>query len=126
MRLPYLLLLALGSTTKDVIAFPSSYFDQSRKGHPVVAPRSTLVSSRSSFVTPRKYFSNKDSDDCGCAPTIFSGKPSDVVRSSNPRQAIRNGSMFGIDSEEVRMDDLLENKNDGNSVSIVVFLRSLG
>jgi hypothetical protein len=116
MRLPFCLLLAFSSPTKDVIAFLN----------PLVTSRSTLPSSQSSFVTSRKSALNEDNDDCGCAPTIYSGKPSGIARASNQRQSIRAGSILSLDSEEVRMDDLLENKNVENPVSIVVFLRSLG
>lgn len=119
MKLPIILLLALSSPTKNVAAFSSKNFDLSKMGNVDVSPRCTIVTSRKSVL-------NEDDNDCGCAPTIFAGKPSGITKGSNPRQAIRYGSIFGIDSEEVRVDDLLENKKIGSFVSIVVFLRSLG
>ena len=130
LRTTAILLLALSSPAENVDALSSKHFERSRIGHYVTVSSNTLSSrlSSSSFstITTRLSSSNADGSDCGCAPTIFSGKPSDVARNSNPRQAIRNGSIFSLDSEEVRMDDLLENKNVGSPLSIVVFLRSLG
>jgi hypothetical protein len=128
MRLSFGLLLAFSSPTKDVVAFSSkNHFARSRTGNPLVTSRSTLPSTRSSSITSIQSALREDNDDCGCALTIYSGKPSDVARVSNPRQAIRTaGSILNLDSEEVRMDDLLENKNGESPVSIVVFLRSLG
>ena len=127
MRLPItsLLLLALRTPAKDVAAFSSNHFDRSRIGYPLGAP-SSILSSSSSSSTVTTRLPSSTADDCGCAPTIFSGNPSDVAKNSNPRQAIRNGLIFSLDSKEIRMDDLLENKNVRSPVSIVVFLRSLG
>lgn len=61
-------------------------------------------------------------EDCGCASTLYSGKPSEIAKAANPRQAIRKASVFSLDDKQVVMDDLLEKQ----PVSIVVFLRSLG
>ncbi|VEU44984.1 unnamed protein product [Pseudo-nitzschia multistriata] len=60
--------------------------------------------------------------DCACATTTFSGKPSKLAKGINAREAIRNGYILSLDSEKLKIDDLLEKR----SVSIVVFLRSLG
>lgn len=124
MRLAAFLLLALSSPTKDVVAFSLNQSARSRKGSGVATSRSNLPSSRVSSATQRdSSFNVDDENDCGCASTIFSGKPTDVARASNPRQAIRNGSIYSLDSEELVIDDLLRSKSP---VSIVVFLRSLG
>ncbi|KAG7355842.1 hypothetical protein IV203_000528 [Nitzschia inconspicua] len=69
--------------------------------------------------------------DCGCGPTpnkiVFSGKPSDAAKRSNPRQVIKEAtaSIYDVNGKSVLLEDLLLNQND-NHVSIVVFLRSLG
>lgn len=67
--------------------------------------------------------------DCGCAtPTVFSGKPSDMAKTINHRQAIREHSILSVHGTEVHMDELIgEPGAVGNDqTSIVVFLRSLG
>jgi len=81
-------------------------------------------------VLSRLYLS-PEADDCGCdttttrTPTIFSGNPSNTAKSLNIQQAIRNGSIFNLNGEEVTMNGLLGRNND-NNLSIVIFLRSLG
>mmetsp|Transcript_24114 Transcript_24114/g.66852 ORF Transcript_24114/g.66852 Transcript_24114/m.66852 type:complete len:112 (+) Transcript_24114:85-420(+) len=111
MRLSFLL-VACSIPAKEALAFAPSQ---------AVAIERTRIpsqgSSRTEFLS-----SSKDDIDCGCAPTVFSGKPSDIARDVNPRQAICTESIFSLESEEIQMDDLL-----GKSpVSIVVLLRSLG
>ena len=126
MRVQFLLLLSLISSTKDVAAFSSNGFATSKGQRSTVPQKRIAPWSRKPSVTSIKSSLNGDGEDCGCAPTIFSGKPSDIARASNPYQSIRQGSILGLDSEKVQMDELLDHAKDGNSVSIVVFLRSLG
>jgi hypothetical protein len=77
-------------------------------------------------------------------PTVFSGKPSDVARTSiNHREAIRTGRVLDVHGKAFHMDDLLGSSAPGrrsgattttttgdlvesSAVSVVVFLRSLG
>jgi hypothetical protein len=68
-------------------------------------------------------------DDCGCSPDstiVFSGKPSNEARRSNPRKAIKDAtsSIYDVNGKVVALEDLLTKGN--RDVSIVVFLRSLG
>lgn len=120
MRLAAFLFLAVSITTRDVASFSINQPIRSREGSQLVASRNNL-----SFSTLQATMNDVETD-CGCASTIFSGKPSDVARASNPREAIRKGSIYSLDAQEVVMDDLLKSKNSGKPVSIVVFLRSLG
>ncbi len=113
MRLASILLLALSASTQDIDAFS---LNQSGKGSRAVVSKNMLPSS-----TQMKAVLNDDSD-CGCASTIYSGKPTDVAIAANPRQVIRNNSVVSLDDKPIVMDDLLQK----SSVSIVVFLRSLG
>ena len=117
--IPYLALIAFGAPARDASAFTPTRIDGSKIG----LPGSRIITPSSSSID-RKGLSSSNTDDidCGCASTTFSGKPSDIARNLNPRQAIRNGSIFSLDSEEVRVDTLLEK----HPVSIVVFMRSLG
>jgi len=126
MRLVFALLLAFGMSSSNIVAFSLNTFYQSGKDHALVTHRRKFLTSASSYATPRTLSLYNDVNDCGCNPTIYSGKPVEIARDLNPREAIRYGSIFGIDSEEVQIDHLLENEMLGNSVSIVVFLRSLG
>jgi hypothetical protein len=64
-------------------------------------------------------------EDCGCQETVFSGKPSEIARTSNPREAIRKKTFFSVNGDEVTMDDLI-GKPSEEQISVVVFLRSLG
>ena len=70
-------------------------------------------------------FMSTTPEDCGCQETIFSGKPSEIARGSNPREAIRQSSIFSVDGEEVTIDDLIGVPSE-DQISIVIFLRSLG
>jgi hypothetical protein len=95
--------------------------------------RNSSVQLRSSSDVDNEVVAIDDAD-CGCGDTgsrttIFSGKPSNIAKKLNPRQAIRNGSIYNLYGEEVTMDNILvrnDNNNNNNNVSIVVFLRSLG
>ena len=120
MRLAAFLFLALSIPTRDVAAFSIHQPTISIKGSQRLTSRNHL-----SFSTLQATVNDVEAD-CGCASTIFSGKPSDVARASNPRESIRKGSIYSLDAQEVVMDDLLKSKNSGKPVSIVVFLRSLG
>ena len=66
-------------------------------------------------------------EDCGCSggPEILSGDVPEVARSLNPRQALRKTNVFSVSGESVSMDELL-NRRGEDSVSVLVFLRSLG
>jgi len=64
-------------------------------------------------------------EDCGCQETLFSGKPSEVAKNLNAREAIRKQKIFSVSGEDLRIDDLIGTPADGKT-SIVVFLRSLG
>ena len=70
-------------------------------------------------------------DDCGCTtttagggapPTKYSGNPSEVAKSQNPRNILGPSSVMKLTGEVTTMNDIL---NEG-STSLVVFLRSLG
>lgn len=65
--------------------------------------------------------------DCGCetVETSFSGKPSDVAKSINHREAIARHSILSVRGEPVHIDQLVGEPSEGRT-SIVVFLRSLG
>lgn len=66
------------------------------------------------------------SENCGCQETIFSGKPSNKARAINPREEIRQKTLFSVNGEQVTMDELIGGPSEEQEVSIVVFLRSLG
>lgn len=122
MRLPkhLLLLVAFSRSATDAFAFSPNNFAGIEFRRALAVAR--VAPHASSSVRTGLSSLNTDEIDCGCGPTIFSGKPSDMARNLNPREAIRSGSIFNLDAEEIRMDDLL-----GKSpVSIVVFMRSLG
>lgn len=115
----YLALIAFNAPARDVSAFTPTRIHESK----IEVPGSMIITSSWSSIDRKGLsLSNTDDIDCGCAPTTFSGKPSDIARNLNPRQAIRNGRIFSLDSEEVRLDTLLEK----SPISIVVFMRSLG
>lgn len=127
MRLSLALLIAASVAAKDVIAFSPNPLHSYQNGVSMVIPKSpSPFASCSTFDTKRQLSSGLNDNDCGCSRTTFSGAPSNVAKELNFREAIRKGSIFSLDSDEVKMDDLLENKNGGNSLSVVVFLRSLG
>ena len=126
MRSLLLILLASSSLTTLVVAFSSNRVEGLRKERFRVVQRTVIPSSQSSTAASKKFVSNQDGQDCGCEQTVFSGKAREDAIALNHREAIRDGILFGPNSQEVRMDDLLENTNSGNSISIVVFLRSLG
>lgn len=92
-------------------------------------PTRRLVSATTSrlFGSTESVENNNASVDCGCGaePTLYSGKPSSAATLLNLRQAIRGQSIFSVSGDEVSMDVLIGNPEDGQT-SIVVFLRSLG
>lgn len=55
----------------------------------------------------------------------FEGKPSERAKKLNLREAMRQSSFLDVNGNERNMDDLIGGPSEG-SVSIVVFLRSLG
>ncbi len=62
-------------------------------------------------------------EDCGCATTIMSGKPSDKAKELDPRKAIAKSSFYDIDG------NLISSMNDvipSSSRALVIFLRSFG
>lgn len=140
MRFSIALLLLLATSVREEIQHvdgfsisSSTSIDFRRRNRSVHQLRS------SSDVDNEVVAIDDDADDCGCGdttgdrtPTIFSGKPSNIAKKLNPRQAIRNGSIYNLYGEEVTMDKILvrnnnsNNNNNNNNVSIVVFLRSLG
>lgn len=122
MRLTFALFLAVTTAASNIVAFSFKPFSHSIKEPALVTRRGKNLTSKK----PKTLGLYNDSNDCGCNPTLYSGKPLQIARDSNPREAIRYGSILALDSVEVRIDDLLENEMSGNSVSIVIFLRSLG
>lgn len=65
-------------------------------------------------------------ENCGCqVETVFSGKPSEIARGLNPREAVRDIPFFSVNGDVVTMDDVI-GKPGEEKVSVVVFLRSLG
>lgn len=52
----------------------------------------------------------------------MSGNPSDKARSINPREAVAETSLFTIDGQTTKLNDILPQKG----TSLVVFTRSLG
>lgn len=63
-------------------------------------------------------------EDCGCAaqPVTYSGKPSAIARTQNPRKVVESSSVLSLTGESVSMNDRLQKSR----TSLVVFLRSLG
>lgn len=81
------------------------------------------ISKRNTFASPLSMASL--TEDCGCEQVVFSGKPSDVARDLDARQAIVGSSVLSVNRDEVKIDDLIGAPSK-NRVSVVVFLRSLG
>lgn len=126
MRFVSALILTSSLLTTHVVAFSPNRVCGVRNKDVRVLQKTRSPSYQSSIITSKKFVSNEDGLDCGCEQTVYSGKASESARAVNLRDAIRDGTLFGLDSEEVRMDDLLEDSNSGSSTSIVVLLRSLG
>lgn len=68
-----------------------------------------------------------DTDDCGCqvVKTRYGGVPSELAQNINHRQAIQENPVYNARGESIKLDVLI-GEPDGEKVSIVVFLRSLG
>lgn len=70
-------------------------------------------------------------EDCGCdTPILFSGKPSDSVRSIDLHKAISTSeiALFNISGSKTSLSQILE-ANTGEEklpVKVLVFLRSFG
>lgn len=126
MRFLFALLLVSRPFTTLVIAFSSHRLDGTRRDQFRALRKTTNPCPKASIITLKNSVLNEDNQGCDCEQTIYSGKPLDIAMSLNHREAIRDGAIFDLNSEEVRMDDLLENRDSGCSISIVVFLRSLG
>ena len=99
-------------------------------GDGFVTPTPTMLGPRRDHasVSFTAGFSTTSSEtDCGCATveTSFSGKPSDVAKAINHREAIAKHSIFSVRGDPVQMDQLVGKPSEGRT-SIVVFLRSLG
>ena len=62
-------------------------------------------------------------EDCGCATTIMSGKPSEKAKDLDPRKAITKSPFYDIDGNVISsMDDVISS----SSRALVIFLRSFG
>lgn len=135
-----LVLLTLSSSTlQRAIAFTSSSREHSRGGRSIVSSplwNPSLVGRpyEDVIVTSLSATTTATDEDCGCAPskpsttttTIYSGRPSQLARTSiNPREAIRKGNVYNIHGKASNMDDLIVGTSE-SSLSVVVFLRSLG
>merc|ERR1711937_1020139 len=121
MRFVSTLILTSSLLTTHVVAFSPKRVCGVRNEDFRVLRKTISPSYQSSTITSKKFVSNEDGLDCGCEQIVYSGKASEGARAVNLRDAIRDGTLFGLDSEEVRMDDLLEDTNSGSSTSIVVF-----
>jgi hypothetical protein len=91
------------------------------------APGNIMAQTSYSRATTRILSSNVD-EDCGCGPTVFTGKPSNAARGDiEHRSAIRNLPIFKVDGTETSLDDIIGDAgNNPDRTSLVVFLRSLG
>lgn len=83
--------------------------------------RGSISSRIRPWSTPYVGLSNV-SEDCGCGGATVSGNPSDKARSINPREAVAETSLFTIDGQTTKLNDILPQKG----TSLVVFTRSLG
>jgi hypothetical protein len=78
-----------------------------------------------SVATPVVTAMSTMQEDCGCQDTLYSGKPSEIARQLNPREAIRKHSFLSVDGDQVHMDDLIGQPSE-EKISVLVLLRSLG
>jgi hypothetical protein len=97
MRFSIALLLLLATSVREIQHANGFSLSSSSIGLSSDIRRNSLVELRSSSDVDNEVVANIDDADCGCGDTgsrtstIFSGKPSNIAKTLNPRQAIRNG-----------------------------------
>lgn len=69
--------------------------------------------------------SSSSPEDCGCGGAEISGRPSDLARTIDPRDAIGRSPILALDGTPTTLNELLGEPREAG-VSLVVFLQSLG